>query len=75
MRQTHLPQINEIIIILNNINDNIRRIENELSNTNLKLAKMEQKMSGVDKHLVVIKTANKKTKETAKRGINNNGRL
>ena len=75
MRETHLPQLNEALMVLNNINDNIKRLEKEMFNTNIKISQIEQKMSGVNKHLIVIKTAPKKQKETATKGIKNNGKI
>lgn len=75
MRQVNIPQLSEVFITLKNINDNIRRIETQLIQTNTKIAQIEQKMSGATKHIVLLKTAEKKTKEKPTKRDTDNGRV
>ena len=55
MKQSNLPQLSEILLVLNNINDNLRRCEE-------RLCKLENEKSIPSKHIVILRKEDKKIK-------------
>ena len=60
MKHTNLPQLSEILLVLNNINDNIRRCENILFNVHEKLNQIKDEKPTPTKHIVVLRKEDKK---------------
>ena len=64
MKQNTIPQLNEILMVLRNINDNIRRLEKELFELSLKISRIERAKSNDFVRIVAIKKPNKEENST-----------
>ena len=62
MKQINLPQLSELLVVLKNINDNIRRCEDNLFSICTKLSKIENDKTTQTKHIVVLRKEDKKDK-------------
>jgi predicted DNA-binding protein YlxM (UPF0122 family) len=60
MKITNLPQLSEVLVVLKNINDNIRRCEDNLFSICTKLNQMENEKPTPTKHIVVLRKEDKK---------------
>ena len=68
MKQVNLPQLNEALMVLHNINDNIRRLEEEVFEIGIKLKQIEQKLSNEHKCTIVLEKSPKTFKGESKNG-------
>lgn len=64
--KTVSPQLSEMLIVLKNINDNIRRLEKDLFDISLKIGQIERKQGKENKYTIVIEKPVKTAKESVK---------
>jgi hypothetical protein len=62
MSRDYTRTMSEILLVLKNLNDNVRRCEDTLSFISTKLSKMESEKPSATKHIVVLQKEYKKEK-------------
>ena len=73
MKDIHLRQLTEVLMVLRNINDNIVRLEKEMFEIGVKISQIERKQSNEYKHTIVIEKPHKTANRDIK-GENTNGK-
>lgn len=64
MKKSESPQLSQIMMVLHNINDNLRRINATVDIINEKLNAIDSSESKTIKHIVLLKQQDKSKKET-----------
>lgn len=62
MSRDYTRTMSEILLVLKNLNDNVRRCENRLSFISTKLSNIENEKPSTTKHIVVLQKDYKKEK-------------